>query len=230
VGKKISIRDLFTESEIKELFENFFPFVVLPLVRTGIITREHLDDPVAIMKLVLKHRREGIKKSEWCYGIDQEFVEHSVRSWNRGDKFVAIVVYATAVEQLVNFMYQVMLAKHGWKPAHVANLIRNININGKLSWAFEMFTKRKFPSKLRIRIERVFDIRNSIVHFKAKHGHPDAKTDSYTEVSQRVGSLKRMSISRDFSLMERTFYKAILDCDPHRQLVEDIVRVCGIRL
>ncbi len=203
----------------KAITIGILPLVVLPLVRMRIITEEHLKDPASLLEVFMKHFRKGTERMEWCVAIDETFLEQSIQSWRRGERFIAVVLYATAVEQYMNSMYQHILPTQGWTAKQITSFLREVSVDAKFSWMFEVFTKRRFPTALRKRLRTVFAIRNAIVHFKSELAHPDREEDSYSKIEAQLQSLRRMSISRDFRLLNEAFSEALFSCDPDRQTV-----------
>lgn len=209
----------------RKLVDAFLPHVVLPLVREKIITEKHLSDPEFLSSALLKNLRKATRKMKWCMAIEGTFLKHSVLFWRQGERLMAIVLYATAVEQYVNQLFQLILESQGWKTSQTTCLLREVSIDGKLGWMFEAFTKRVFPLPLAKRLKTVFSIRNAIVHFKGEASHPDRKDDSYSKVEVQMRGLRRMSISRDFRLIEDAFVDALLSVDPDRELVFKVIDV-----
>jgi hypothetical protein len=195
------------------------PLVVLPLVRMRIITEKHLHDQGSLRDVFLKNFRKGTKKVEWCAAIDETFLEESIRLWRRGDRFVAVVLYAIAVEQYMNSMYQHILPTQGWTSNQITCLLREVSVDPKLGWMFEVFTKKRFPAALGKRLRTVFGVRNAIVHFKGELGPLESEDDSHSKVEAQLRGLRRVSFSRDYRLLNEAFMEALLSCDPDRRIV-----------
>lgn len=203
------------------------PLVLLPLVRRRIITQQHLNDRLALYSVVRKHLREAVKNLEWCAAIDESFLEESNRLWRHGDRFVAVVLYATAVEQYLNSMYQHILPRQGWTSNQITCLLREVAVDSKITWMFEVFAKERFPTALGKRLRNVFGIRNAIVHFKGELGPLDSEQDSHSKVEAQLRSLRRMSFSRDFRSLNKVFSEALFRQDPDRHIV---MRACQLLL
>jgi hypothetical protein len=203
----------------REILTASLPHMILPLVRRRIITDKSLGDPKALFGLVVKNVRTATKEMQWGIAIEQSFLEKSIKFWRDGEQLMAVVLYATAVEQYLNQMYQLTLAAQGWNKHHATCILREVNSEAKLSWMFEAFTKRRFPPRLAQRLRTVFSVRNAIVHFKGEPGHPDHDDDSYSKVAAQLRGLRRMSLSRDFRLLHDAFMAALLSVDPDRDLV-----------
>jgi hypothetical protein len=155
---------------------------------------------------------------QWSIAIEQSFLEQSIEFWRHGERLMAVVLYATAVEQYLNQMYQLTLMAQRWNKRHATSLLREVNVEAKLGWMFEVFTKRRFPPRLAQRLRTVFSVRNAIVHFKGEPGGPDRDDDSHSKVQAQMRGLRRMSLSRDFRLLHEAFMDALLSVDPDLDL------------
>jgi hypothetical protein len=213
-----------TDRVSRRLAEAFLPHVVLPLVREGIITEKHLADSKLLVRTLIGNIRKATGKMQWCIAIEASFLNQSILFWRQGERLMAVVLYATAVEQYMNQLFQLILSAQGWKSSQITCLLREVGTDAKLGWMFEAFTKRRFPHPLAQRLRAVFSIRNAIVHFKGEVGHPDRKDDSHSKVEAQMRGLRRMSISRDFRLLEDAFVGALLSVDPDRVLASRAVK------
>ena len=203
----------------KAIAIGMLPLVVLPLVRMRIITEKHLDDQRSLLDVFLRNLRKGTKKVEWCVAIDETFLKESIRLWRRGERFVAVVLYAIAVEQYMNSMYQHILPTQGWTSNQITSLLREVSVDSKLGWMFEVFAKRRFPAALGKRMRTVFGVRNAIVHFKGELGPLKSEQDSHSKVEAQLRGLRYVSFSRDYRLLNEAFMEALLKSDPDRRIV-----------
>jgi hypothetical protein len=190
----------------------------LILARDKILKEEHINDPATIVRLLLKHKRSAIQKMKICWTIEREFLNEATGFWKRGKKKIAIVLYTSAVEQLINSMYQMVFEARGLDSEASTQLVRSLSIEAKLGWLFRSYVGHKFPEPLGQRLRRVFEIRNAIVHFKAIPGRLDYDEDSGSKLNEALKGLRHMSLSRDFRLLETTFEEAVLKTDPNRAL------------
>lgn len=155
---------------------------------------------------------------EWCVAIEDGFIREAIRFWKNGEKFIAIVLYAAAVEQYVNSTYALMLEAHGLEKQEIEKIVRTLNIEPKLSWLLKLVAKKEFPKALGKRLKSVFELRNAIVHFKAISDHPDKDTDSYSKLESELQKLKRLSLARDFRLLREALWTITLEKDPNLEL------------
>jgi len=206
------------KSLAKALVNFAVPNVFLILARQKILKEEHLKNPEILVRLIWEHKHEAIQKMKVCWTIDEKFLNEAVNFWRKGEKDIAIVLYATAVEQFINSMYQMILEAKAFDSEASTELIRSLNIDTKLGWVFRSFVGRAFPQSLGRRLRRVFSIRNAIVHFKAIPGRLDYDEDSSSRLEAELKSLRNKSLSRDFSLLEKVFENAVLKADPNREL------------
>jgi len=194
------------------------PHIFLHLARVGLLKKEDVNEPAVLFDLLLRHRKMAIAKIAWCAAPDYNFLKESCKYWQRSEKMIALVLYATALEQCINSHFQLILESKGWSQASATALIRTSNIDSKLSWIFETFVGKHFPAHLKHRVQKVFEIRNAIVHFKGITGPVGEERDSYSLLEGQIEKLRRMSLSRDFRLVESALVDGMLNADPHRDL------------
>jgi hypothetical protein len=77
-----------------------------------------------------------------------------------------------------------------------------------------LVAKKEFPKALSKRLKTVFELRNAIVHFKGISAHPDTDEDSYSKIQVELGKIKRLSLSRDYRLLQESLWKVALEKDP----------------
>ena len=191
---------------------------MLSLAKQGILRNEHLESAPKLGELVFPNIKRGIQKMQWGIAIDQEFIKEAIIAWKKGKKLVAIVLYAAAVEQYINQTYGHMLRAHGLENGEIEKIVRTLNIEPKLSWLLRLVTKKEFPKALGKRLRAVFELRNAIVHFKGIPGHPDKDEDSHSRIETELGKLKRLSLSRDYRLLQESLWEIALEKDPDLDL------------
>ena len=194
------------------------PLVLFSLAKQKILRQEHLDSPAALLHLLKENNRQGVKKLKYTVAIDADFIREAVAHWKRGQKLVAIVLYAAAVEQYVNQTYNLMLEAHGLQDSEIEKIVRTLNIEPKLSWLLKVVAKKEFPKALAKRLRTVFELRNAIVHFKGIRGELDSDSDSYSKIQADLKKLKRLSLSRDYQLLTQALWSCALEKDPDLDL------------
>lgn len=200
------------------ILRTMYPLAMHALARQGVLKSEHLESAERIAEVFYKNRHKAASKMEWCIAIEEEFIQQAIANWKKGKKFVAIVLYATAVEQYVNQTYALMLRAHGLENEEVEKIVRTLNIEPKLSWLMKLVAQREFPKALRTRLRKVFELRNAIVHYKALFTHIDRPDDSHSKIETELAKLKRLSLSRDYRLLTQALWKVVLEKDPHLDL------------
>src|SRR4051812_33997315 len=100
---------LFTSRQERKIIQAVMPMVLLPLVRKKIIREEHLSVPRAVGDLLLANLSLGVDSMRWSIAIEEEFLKEAVKAWKKGRRSVALVLYATALDQLMNQTYRLLL-------------------------------------------------------------------------------------------------------------------------
>lgn len=191
------------------------PAITHSLIKQGILKAEHIAAGAGTIALIVyKNRKKALRKVVSQIEIEREFLDQAIENWRRNRKYLAIVLYAVAMEQFINQMYAILLRHEGLEDREVADTIKQLNVEAKLSWFLKLVAKAEFPTALGKRIRAVFELRNAIIHFKAAPFRMDQDTDSQSKIDAGLARLRRLSISRDFRLLEETMWKIAKAKDP----------------
>ncbi len=210
----------------REFYEHFFPSLVYPLVKAGILRREHVADFDHVRRTLYRRKKFAIKRMRIGIAIEHAFVDQAEASWKDGHKEVAIVLLATALEQSLNGVLRSLIELRGIDAAHTTELIRSHNTVPKLTWFFEMFSDSKLPAAMRLEVQRIFEIRNAIVHYKAAMCHLDENADSYSLIRKDIKALGRIRVRKVFDRFYTKIWDIARRCDPSL----DIALLLGERL
>jgi hypothetical protein len=212
--KESKLRKLGVSANLeRQILEFALPSIILPLVRRHIIREEHLSQPKILLQLLRKNVKKATKHMQWGISVEEEFLEEATTFWRRGEKMIGIVLYATAVEQYINYIYRCLFSAQGLEDEDITKMIRSLSIESKMTWLLPIAARKRFPQQLVQRLRAVFEIRNAIVHFKAEQAHPDSDEDSYSKIEKQLESLKRLSPKRDFDLLGRFLWSIVLEKD-----------------
>jgi hypothetical protein len=204
--------------------DEYFFAVILPhllrvLIARGHVTRDMLGDAKRLDAILRKHSRLASESFSVVVALEKMFAEDAFDLWDRGRKYSAVVLFATAVEQALNGYYRLaFLASSGLSNQEITAIIRTQNLDAKLTWLSRLATNTPFPKALGRRLRAFSEIRNSIVHYKAVPGHPDRGDDSDDAIKRKLRQLGRVSLRRDFQLLQRFIERTILQHDPSFEL------------
>jgi hypothetical protein len=202
----------------RRVFAVVLPHLLRVLVARGYVTREMLGDGKRLDVTLRKHVRVASERFAVLVALDQDFAREAFDLWDRGRKYPAIVLFATAAEQALNSHYRLVFLASGLTNEEITKIIRTQTLDAKLSWLMRVATNTKFPKPLARRLHTVFELRNSIVHYKAVPGHPDRGDDSHEAIKRRLQELGRISLRRDFRLLSECLDSVLLKHDPSFEL------------
>ena len=195
-------------------FYAVFPSVLLPLIRAGHIKKEDLSDIDRVIGIIKRRAKFATSNMKIGIALEYTFEEEARSAWGRGNKGVAIVLLAVALEQCLNGTLRIIIEARGFESDHVTGLLRLQNIEPKLTWLFEMYSGKRFPKPLFKRAKKIFEIRNMLVHYKAVPGHPDKEEDSFSKIEKEIKALGDFRL-RMFFMRFHTFCWDIAEhCDP----------------
>jgi hypothetical protein len=189
------------------------PHLMKVLVDKGLVTKGDLSDPAKLMRILGENLTFAVKKLEMIVSYHEVFVEEAARAWSAGKQEIAIVLYSTSIEQLLNVHYRHAFHFHGLSKEQITAIIRTQSFENKLTWLMQVASRKAFPKALATRFRKVIEIRNSIVHYKAVPGRLDHESDSHSSIKRRITQLKRMSIRRDMRLLDEFVWKTLAEQD-----------------
>ena len=207
------------------ILEELLPHMMRTLVLRGIVTEKSLQSAKRLQTLFQRHTRTASEDFSILIALHDDFLADACDLWSRGRRYQAIVLFATAVEQCLNSHYRLALLSRGLSNDEVTVIIRSQSLDAKLTWLLKMSSGDKLPASLVARLRIAFEVRNSIVHYKAVPGHPDKGDDSHDAIERRIRNLKRVSFRRDFSRLQRYLDQVILRVDPSFRLAHDAANI-----
>lgn len=211
------------ESRFDKKFQPvFIALLAQYLVTKGLITVDMLEDIEMLKRVFRKHLRKAIKKFPVLVSLDSTFATEAFTLWDKGAKLPALVLFATAIEQAINMHYRLAFMANGTTDADITSIIRTHNLEAKVSWLMGVATKSKFPIPLGKRLRAYAEIRNSIVHYKAIPGQIDKGDDGSSTIKKRISKLGRVSLRRDYRLLNEFLQDTIVKHDPSRLLAHKV--------
>jgi hypothetical protein len=208
----------------RQIFVTILPHLVRVLIARGHVTREMLGDAKRLDATLRKHKRLASENFSTVVALDEGFARDAFELWDRGRKYPAVVLFATAVEQALNSYYRIAFLACAHTNQEITAIIRTHNLDAKLTWLSRIATNTPFPKALGRRLLALSDIRNSIVHYKAVPWSPDRGADSHQAIENKLRQLGRLSLRRDFQLLQRFIEKTILQHDPSFELAHAVAQ------
>ncbi len=170
---------------IKEFINSMRSSLLHALLIRGLIQPDELNDPQKV-KQAIESNRAIFRELNWIYLLHEKFVNSAKEAFEKKDVEVGVVLLATAVEQIVNSFYRMMLETKGiMTEAEITEIIRNNNIAPKLSWLLTLVSESEYEldSNFKREILRLMELRNQIVHYKAVPlSVPDLDKDDITYI------------------------------------------------
>jgi hypothetical protein len=201
-----------------KLVRAMMPTVLIPLIRRGHLTNAHLEDIASARRELLVHLHSTLRDTRFHLRVQTEFAEEASAAWRAGKRWIAITLLATALEQCVNITLRIILEAKGYEEGSVTATIKKYNINDKMTWLWQMHTHRQFPERLLSRAQKVFEIRNSVVHFKGAPWKLDEEADSSSKIDKDLTTLAPFHIDTFFRRFEEFCADTTLKCDPRIDL------------
>ena len=141
--------------------------IFMYLLSKNLLDENEFDNPIylrlAVRRNITKDFFENLKLITL---IDNDFIEIAEYSFSVGKPLVAIMLFATSIEHKINEFYRDVLLYKGLNESEITEAIRNSNIHVKLGWLLSISSEDKMEIKLKNSLKKLFEFRNSIVHYK----------------------------------------------------------------
>jgi hypothetical protein len=141
------------------------PSVLATLLEEGKIAEDRLDEP-GYLKSILAANPEIFQGLALCEKIYDDFTDFARIALEEGRTSVAVVLVATAMEHILNWFYRDVLESEGGLTSKEATEVIRSNINTKIGWLLILVTRYELPDDIRSKLAKIFDLRNSLVHYK----------------------------------------------------------------
>jgi len=173
------------DNEIKEKEESLSKIlierVIQSLFKDGTLTLSDLEDK----KKFWKKFQDINKKAEYKIVIDHtDSLISSARQFNEADDInKAKVFYATYFEHKLNEIINELCRRKSINKKEINNIIRSINLIGKLTWLPLILEIPKISIKHKNVILKLAEDRNAFIHYK-HNPEPDEQNANYKEKQQ----------------------------------------------
>ena len=186
------------------------------LAETGRLTEEHLTDRKGLSKLIRKHIKLTTRKAKWGVSIEQDFIDQAHENWLNDKKQIAIVLFCVAVEHNLNGFYRNVFESKGVKEGEITTIIRSTNLEGKLTWLLNLSGVERLNPKTTKGISKLFEIRNSIIHFKSVKTNWIDLDDSHARIEKEIKSLGKISLKRNHQIIGQLLINILAEIKPWR--------------
>jgi hypothetical protein len=206
---KTTSSNSFSERQQREIFFAFLPALCYALAKEGLLSDQDTASREKVLNVIRKHHRVALKKAQVGVAMHETFIREADRLWKKGQKVLGVVLFATAAEQVMNQIYRILMEAQGMKTEEATTLLRYLNADAKLVGMLPLLTGQRLKKPLIKRLKKLFEIRNSIVHFKSVGCSIDSDSDSYSTIESELGNLRGVSVSRDFGRLADALWGAM---------------------
>jgi len=182
------------ENLTKKIFEYMLPFMVHLLVKKGKYKGIDLEAHHELDKILVENADECLENVDVPIGVSEMFLKWSKKALDGGDNHVAIVLIAAAFEQELNNCYRFLLREDGFSDEDITKIVKHHNIDAKLSWLLKMTAHTQLGDELRKKVKLIFDIRNSVIHYKAVPSKLDQDVGSFEKIELELQKLQKMNL------------------------------------
>jgi hypothetical protein len=192
------------------------------LIDSGELDLDIAQDLQYLHDLVWAKLDDVIPEMNLTLLVHVDFIEVATHAVDANKPQVALVLIATAIEQILNAGTRWLLEESkGLSTRQATEVIRRTNIHAKLTWLSELIAPHPLDENLRRRILWIMQIRNAIVHYKAVPFRID-ETSTWDEFGARLGQLDFVDLMEIPGRLEMFFESAREETDPTRTLAREL--------
>jgi hypothetical protein len=198
------------------------PHIIRAMLEHGIIDLDRYREPQYILDLLKDDSIIGdvLPLIETTVLIHNEFIEMAKLAFENNKKASALVLVATSIEHQFNSFYREILKSKNIDNKVITDIIKTSNFNSKLSWLIKLSSGTNIPDDLSKRIRNIIELRNAIVHYKAKPGKflELFENSSYKELND---SINKLDFNDVFKMSEdiSDFLDALLDSQIESRII-----------
>lgn len=194
---------------IKPLLKATLPDIFYKLIKNNKIDMTKTTDPIYLMSLVKSNFPIESEFKGFHVSIHDEFLDCAKMALGQDKKMVTLILICTVIEHYLNFYYRTFLQMQDFQDADITKILKISNLNTKLTWLAHLVFRREIPQDEIKYINKIMELRNKIIHFKAKPGK-SWDDGSAGEISKEI---KNLDFSVLFQYPEKLQYNLELMLD-----------------
>jgi hypothetical protein len=199
-------------SLIKDISHAAFPSLLRIAINSELIDINRLSEADYIISVMRDNFNLIIENLAIHDNVNNDFLlsAHDAISANRLE--VAVILLATWVENRLNLFYSEALLEHEFGFDDSKKLISTNNLDNKVGSLFTLVSKLEMDSNLRKRILSLADLRNQIVHNKAKPELANGKSaSSRTKIREQVKQINFAEVFETIEWLSKTLDDALIN-------------------
>lgn len=192
-------------SDEEDILRGLLPALFSTLARKGKLKESHLTSKETIRAHLSKEIKYALRHTKVGTELHSDFLKSAHSHWKDGRREIAIILFATAIEHLINQYYRDALDAHELPESEVTAAIRSCSNDAKLSWLLSLSGAERMRPSTEKRIRQIFEIRNAIVHYKFIPCTIDGFNGSHNRISSQITALGRISLARNYEIADSFF-------------------------
>jgi len=210
-----------SDDEIRRrILRPFIPSIIKKLIEMEIIDINIKYSQQELWKIAA----ENVEMFDPIYNTEifyHDFIDFARRAFDEGKFLVGLVLLATSIEQITNIIYREFLGVSNVYGDEATNIIRRLSNDDKLGWFYRVLVGIDLPDDLIAKIRSLNEIRNSIVHYKAKPFNLDGEGfhDLIKKRVEQIGYKNLLSIPDE---LINAFNSGLIDLDENYKYAEEL--------
>lgn len=217
-------KSIISSEDISAIVYNFsLPAILATLINEDLVDPLQENNKEYLWHLV-KENVDLLNEINLIVEFHGRFRECAKEEFSKDHIEVGIVLIATSLEQVMNINLRLLLGTFHFSVDEITNIIKTSNIESKLSWIIKLITSIEIPNDIKDNIKAVFELRNSIVHYKATPCKLEEE-DTLDKIRKRVVDLGIENIINLPEVLDKIMKKMIDEASPLYSRAEKLVEI-----
>ncbi len=173
--------------------------IISPLVECGVISTEELEDKQKVLEK-LRHLLSKTPKIHLITDYTESLVRTGDSFLNDGEYDNARLFHATFFEHIANSVISIGIERKSFPEKVRMEVLRNVNLAGKLSWMLQLLELPNFNDSHRKTILNLAEKRNAYVHYKYL---PDPRDDRHPSINSKELEEELRAVRRAITYAKR---------------------------
>lgn len=212
----------------EDLVKQFIPSILIQLLMHRNIDKEKISDSEYLWSKVKDERSNLASDIFYIVVFHEQFLEVAKKSLDEGKNEVAIVLIATAIEHVLNINYRQIMKFRGFSDEDITKIIKNNNFEDKIGWLMSLIFEKDLGPELRKNINKIIEIRNAIIHYKAS---PFKLSDKIESITDSHSIIEKQIEILDFDILsipdelDEALNALFIELNPELKLVTEMMEV-----
>ena len=221
-GVDLTLEELGT---LNEALNEVLPGILHAMIAGGLIDPKRVSDREYLWSVVKKNLAEQLENVGIIFELDKEFLAAAKAAILSSQPAAAVVLLSTVIEHKLNTYHRLVLESKGLSNRDVTEIISRNSFADKLGWLMSLAGTANLPQQLTTRINTLIELRDCIVHYKARPSSSlDTDESSWHGLHGIRGRLNQLDLRGYITLieeMDQLLEARLEEQDPYWRLAKE---------